>query len=201
MIKARLVPTVPRQDLAIGAYREIIQEGRKALAASRQASRAKALRYAKYIRARGFSRGYQDGLTVGSAECKTAAEELRHYYQKALDRARDDIYALAQELASQIVDVTLDQRPEIFTAWIHQSLVALKRSRNLHVSLNPRYKKLLDCINGQLPEGISTSLDPTIGSIDFRLEGECGGVEFAWRDLIAATPTRVKPQSSPGEGL
>jgi flagellar biosynthesis/type III secretory pathway protein FliH len=201
MIKARLVPTLPRQDLAVGAYREIIQEGRKALAASRHASRTKALRYAKHIRSRGFSKGYKDGLATGSAECKAAVEELRHYYQRALDSAQEDIYALARELATQIVDTTLAERPEIFTAWILQALTALKHSRSLHLRFNPRYQKLLECITAQLPEGISACLDPAIGSIDFRLEGEIGGVEFAWRDLITGTPTRSTSHSPPSEGL
>jgi flagellar biosynthesis/type III secretory pathway protein FliH len=201
MIKARLVPAPLRQDLAIGAYREILQEGRKALSASRRASRAKTLRYAKHIRARGFSRGYQEGLKVSSSECKEAVEELRNCYQRVLDNAQQDLQVLAEQLASQIIDATIVVKPEIFAAWILEARNALKASKAFHLSLNPRYQNLLEHLATTLPEGIATRLDPTIGSLDFRLEGDVGGVEFAWRKALTGMAAELQARPEASEAL
>lgn len=199
MIKARLVSTPLKQDLGIGAYRQVLREGRKAIAASRQASRAKALRYAAFIRARGFTRGYQEGLAAGKAECSAAIEGLRSCYHKALDSAHNDIQQIARELASQIIDTAIIEKPEIFALWIKQATTALKRSKALHLTLNPRYETLLGYVTTQLPEGTTTSLDPAIGSIDFKLDGELGGVEFAWRDVVSAAAAQPLAWASPNE--
>lgn len=188
MIKARLLPASLTQDVVIDTYRQVVREGRSAVAASRRASRSKALRYVKHLRSRGFTKGYLDGLSAARSDIQAAMEDLRNCYHDALSNAQQDIQSLAQQLATQVVDASIVEQPEIFAVWVQKAIAALKRSRTLHLSLNPRYKGVLCTIATHLPEGVSIALDPTAASIDFRLEGDMGGIEFSWREVISMHP-------------
>jgi flagellar biosynthesis/type III secretory pathway protein FliH len=194
MIKARLLPASLKQDVVVDAYRQVLREGRLAVANSRRASRLKALRYAKYLRSRGFTKGYQEGLSAARADTCAALDALRGCYNAALFNAQQDIQTLAQQLAIQFIDASIVERPEIFARWVQQAIATLKRSRSLHLGLNPRYDGILSSIVAHLPAGISVTLNPDADPIDFRLEGEFGGIEFAWREVI--TPSALQQPSS-----
>ncbi len=194
-----MIPSHLTQELAVGAYRQALQDGRAAIASSRRMSRTKALRYARHIRARGFNTGYQEGLRRAQDDCSAAIEELCNCYHKALDGAQEDIQRLARELATQIIDSTLTERPETLALWVQRAVTALKNSKTLHLTLHTRYAGLLSSLSSHLPAGVSASLDPAIDTIDFKLEGESGGIEFAWRNAISTTAAQSAPNRSEAE--
>lgn len=184
MINARLLPTSLPPDLSIKNYRAIIEGGRNQIAQQQNRSRGKALTYARHIRAKGFNKGYQEGLEAARAECLQAMRAMRECYEQALDAARQDALAIARNLAEKIVDTTLLGHPEALLAWIQQSTAILKRGRNLNLSYHPRYEAMLHQIAPHLPSGITISSDPNLSDSDFVLQSDSGGVEFSWRTAL-----------------
>jgi flagellar biosynthesis/type III secretory pathway protein FliH len=184
MLKARLVPTQLAPDITVQTFKQTIKLGRSVLCEERKKSRHKACRYAKHIRARGFSKGYQEGLAAAQEECAAALRALRSCYEDALSAAKHDAHALATALAERIIDSTLLERPEVLLAWIQESLQMLKRSRTLHLSFQPRYSGVMQQVMPHLPEGITAQADSSLTEADFIMNGESGGVEFSWRNIL-----------------
>jgi flagellar biosynthesis/type III secretory pathway protein FliH len=184
MRKARLVPTQLAPEITVQTFKQTLTMGRSVLCDERKKSRQKASRYAKYIRARGFTTGYQAGLAAAQEECAAALRALRSCYEDALTAAKNDAHALATALAERIIDSTLLERPEVLLAWIQESVQMLKRSRNLHLSFQPRYAGVMQQVMPHLPEGVTAQADASLTDADFILSGDSGGVEFSWRNIL-----------------
>jgi flagellar biosynthesis/type III secretory pathway protein FliH len=184
MIRARLVTTRPSADISFESFRNTITLGRAAICQERKRSRNKACRYAKFIRSRGFTTGYAEGLATAQAECTAALHAIRSCYEDAVDSARGDTHALAIALAERIIDSALRERPELLLAWIQESLLILKRSRSLHLTFQPQYRGVMQHISKDLPNGITVQEDPSLTDADFIISNEHGGVEFSWRDTL-----------------
>jgi flagellar biosynthesis/type III secretory pathway protein FliH len=194
MIRARLVPTQLSPDIPVQTFRHTVSLGRQVICEERKRSRAKACRYAKHVRARGFEKGYQEGLAAAQAECAAALQALRNCYEEAINAAKSDTQALATNLAERIIDTTLMARPEVLLAWIQESLQILKRARSLHLAFQPRYQGIMEQVSEHLPDGVTIQADPSLTEADFILSSESGGVEFSWRDIL-----RERPHYSPQE--
>lgn len=193
MIRARLNQTKLSADIPVQTFRQTIALGRQVICEERKRSRVKACRYARHIRAHGFTRGYTDGVAAAQAECIAVLQGLRHCYEEAINAAKSDTQALAKELAERIIDSTLFSRPEVLLMWIQECLQILKRSRSLHLSFNPLYQGVMQRISEQLPAGINLKLDPSLTNTDFILSSDQGGIEFCWRDILNE-PTTYKAQ-------
>lgn len=185
MLRARLLPTRIAPDVTVRTFKDTVRLGRQVLSEERRRSRQKAHRYAKHVRQRGFSKGYQEGLAAAQSECAAALHALRSCYEDALIAARDDTHALATSLATRIIDSTLLERPEVLLAWIQESLQLLKRSRNLTISFRPRYFDVMQQIAAHIPQGITAQVDPTLTDADFAINGDSGGIEFSWRNALS----------------
>lgn len=192
MLRARLLPTQIAPDVTVQTFKDTVTLGRQVLSEERRRSRQKAHRYARHIRERGFTKGYQEGLAAAQAECTAALRALRSCYEDALTAARNDTHALATSLAERIIDSTLLERPEVLLAWIQESLQLLKRSRNLQISFQPRYSGVMQQIAAHLPQGITAQVDPALTDADFAINGDSGGVEFSWRNALS---DHVSPRS------
>ena len=192
MLRARLVPTQIAPDVPVQTFKDTVGLGRQVLAKERQRSRQKAHRYARHIRERGYSKGYQEGLAAAQAECAAALRAIRSCYEDALTAAKHDTHALATTLAERIIDSTLLERPEVLLAWIQEALQLLKRSRNLHISFQPQYCGVMQQIAEHLPQGITAHVDPALTDADFAINGDSGGIEFSWRNAIS---DRLSPNS------
>lgn len=192
MLRARLLPTQIAPDVTVQTFKDTVTLGRQVLSEERRRSRQKAHRYARHIRERSFSKGYQDGLAAAQAECTAALRALRSCYEDALTAASNDAHVLACSLAERIIDSTLLERPEVLLAWIQESLRLLKRSRNLHISFQPRYSGVMQQIAEHLPEGITAQVDPKLIDADFAIAGDSGGVEFSWKNALS---DHVRPSS------
>lgn len=186
MIRTQLNPTQLSPDISVQTFSHTLALGRQSICEERKRSRSKACRYAKRIRARGFSRGYSDGLSAAQAECTATLQALRSCYEDAINAAKSDAQALATNLAELIIDRTLLSRPEVLLAWIEESLQILKRTRSLHLSFHPRYKGVMQQLSERLPDGISVQADSSLTDTDFIVRSEHGGVEFSWRDVLYA---------------
>jgi flagellar biosynthesis/type III secretory pathway protein FliH len=184
MFKAKLMPAGITQDLSVSALRQTIKLGRTTIAQERKRSRAKSARYSRYIRRRGFSQGYQEGLAQGRNECIDIIKGLRSCYEEALNTAANDTLALATSIAERTIDTTLTTRPEALMAWISEGLSLLKGSREIHIALNKRYLNIINGISPLLDSGISIRIDGELSETDFIIEGSRGGIEFSWRSTI-----------------
>ena len=49
---------------------------------------------------------------------------------------------------------------------------------------HPRYESTIRRISTQLPAGISTSVDATLGATDFAITTNVGAATFSWRELL-----------------
>jgi flagellar biosynthesis/type III secretory pathway protein FliH len=188
MIRARLVPTQLSPDIPVQTFKHTMTLGRQVICEERKKSRAKACRYAKHIRARGFAQGYKEGLAAAQAECAAALQALRNCYEEAINSAKSDTHALAINLAERIIDSTLLARPEVLLAWIQESFEILKRARSLRLSFHPRYQGIMHQVSKHLPDGIALQADSSLTDADFILSSEHGGVEFSWRDILHERP-------------
>jgi len=188
MFKAKLIPAGLCHDLSVSALKETIKLGRKTIADERVRSRQKAARYSRYIRQRGFNRGYQEGLSLARSECVDIIKGLRSCYEEALSTASNDTLALATSIAEKIIDTALTTRPEALMAWISEGLSLLKGSREIHIALNKRYLNIIKEISPLLAPGVSIRVDRDLADTDFILEGSRGGIEFSWRSTIKSTP-------------
>lgn len=193
MIKSSLRPTPLRSESGLETFRQMIREARAIIAETRRCSRTKALRYARRTRTRGYSDGYRAGLQVAHDQCREVIEELKRGYLQILDKAASDIEQLARITAGEIVDSALMTHPELLRSWIQQSIAALKGVRTLKVSLHPRYTPLVEMLSMSLPEGVALSIEQISSAVDFRVEGETGGIEFSWRDAIQQMPIQAAP--------
>ncbi len=184
MLKAKLIPTGISTDITVQAFRKTIDLGRDTVAAERAKSRHKALQYSRFARERAFKKGYHAGLATAQQECLDAIKALRNCYEEVLRTASEDTRALAKSIAEKIIDTTLTTRPETLIAWIEEGLSFLKESRDLCISINPRYSALLDKISAQLNHGVSIKIDSNFSDKDFTIDSSRGGVEFSWRDTV-----------------
>lgn len=189
MIRARLRSTSLAPDISVQAFKQTVNLGRSVVCHERKRSRHKAYRYAQYVRARSFARGYQEGLAQAQHECLAALQALRNCYEDALSAAKNDAHALATALAERIIDSSLIERPEVLMAWIQEGLQVLKRARTLHLSYQPRYTAMMERIAPHLPQGITTTADGSLGEADFVISSESGGIEFSWRGILHDKPT------------
>jgi len=193
MLQARLIPTQLAPDVTVQTFKRTIQIGRKVLCDERKRSRQKACRYAKHIRERGFAKGYQEGLAAAKAECEATLRALRNCYEDAINAAKSDTHALATSLAERIIDTSLLERPEVLLAWIQEALQLLRRSRNLHLSYQPRYASVMQQVLNHLPQNITASADPCLLEADFTINSDSGGIEFSWRNALQ---DHLSPQQS-----
>ncbi len=178
------MPAGITHDLSASALRQTIKLGRTTIAQERKRSRAKSARYSRYIRRRGFSQGYQEGLAQGRNECIDLIKGLRGCYEDAINAAANDTLALATSIAEKIIDTTLTTRPEALMAWISEGLSLLKGSREIHIALNKRYLNIINEISPLLTSGVSIRVDRELSETDFIIEGSRGGIEFSWRSTI-----------------
>jgi flagellar biosynthesis/type III secretory pathway protein FliH len=182
--KIHAAPLSP--ELAISSFREIVSGARHELAKERVRSRNKALRHAKLVRSRSFKAGYSTGIATAQTEISALLSALRNCYDDVVDKAQNDTYALALEIARQIIDTTLIKEPTALISWVHQGLKILKSSQNVELSLHPRYNGIVQAIKGALPSGINTAIDPSVGERDFVLKdlSSLRGVEFSWQEVL-----------------
>jgi flagellar biosynthesis/type III secretory pathway protein FliH len=189
MIQARLLPTSLQPETSLESYRNLIAQGRQAIAQERLKSRTKALGYARHIRERGYQDGYAAGLKAAHDRCQAAIDALKARYDDALSAAKADVQQLAQTVAEHLVDKALLEKPEALARWVNESIALLKRSRTLKLGYNPRYESIMERVTERLPQGIVAYPDPTLESADFVLEADTGGVEFAWKKVIEDAPS------------
>jgi flagellar biosynthesis/type III secretory pathway protein FliH len=197
MIRARLLPTSLQPEISLETYRNLIAQGRQVIAQDRTKSRRKALQYAHHIRERGYKNGYEAGLQAAHDDCQAALHALRARYEDALLAARADALALAQSLAEQLVDRAFLETPEALARWINDSIALVKRSRTLKLTYNPRFEPIMQRILERIPQGVTASPDPTLQELDFVLEGEMGGVEFAWKDIMKHAALNSQHEEAP----
>jgi flagellar biosynthesis/type III secretory pathway protein FliH len=184
MFRAKLMPAGITHDLSVSALRQTIKLGRTTIAQERKRSRAKSVRYSRYIRRRGFSQGYQEGLAQGRNECIDLIKGLRGCYEDVINAAANDTLALATSIAEKIIDTTLTTRPEALMAWISEGLSLLKGSREIHIALNKRYLNIINEISPLLTSGVSIRVDRELSETDFIIEGSRGGIEFSWQSAV-----------------
>jgi flagellar biosynthesis/type III secretory pathway protein FliH len=191
MIQARLLPTSLQPEVPLETYRTLVAQGRQAVAQERLKSRGKALEYARHIRERGYNDGYAAGLKAAQEQCQAAIQALKARYDDALDAAKSDSQQIAQGIAEQIIDKTLLEKPAALAKWINEAVALVKRARTFKLGYNPRYEPIIQRVVDGIPKEITVYPDPSLSEKDFILEADTGGVEFAWRQILATSGLRV----------
>lgn len=184
MIRARLRPTHIPPEIPLLAYKNLLKEGRSKIATERLRARKRAHSYARFVRQRGFSKGYMEGLAAAQADYTQAMHDLRLRYGTVVEAAQKDTIDLAQSIAERFIEASAIENPKILAKWIEESLTILKHSRQLLITYHPRYERMMPLLAPALPEGISIQADARLKDIDFTIQGAAGGIEFAWRDAI-----------------
>lgn len=184
MIKSQLLPSRIPAECAATVYRAIMRDGRGAIAAQMLAARKRASSYARRLRAKGYSAGYEDGIRAARRDCEHALLQLRKAYSDAIAVATGDVQSLTYQLAEKLVDRAFLEKPEVLLSWLERALTLLKRSRALSIHYHPRYEHIMKLISSYLPPAVSSVSSDTLGELDFRIEGERGGVACSVRDAL-----------------
>jgi flagellar biosynthesis/type III secretory pathway protein FliH len=183
-MKAQLIGAPLRSDLTLEVLQNIQQAHRMRLVKQQQASRKKMLRYARWARARGFSKGYIEGASKHSEDVLQAIAGIKRCYHEALEVASQDTQVVARKLVTRVIEDISVNDSQHLEKWISHALLFLKKNRPLTLYYNPRYQDVIQNVRSNLPSSITVQVAPDLDHTDFYLEEDNGGIEFSWREII-----------------
>ena len=184
MIRALLTPTTTPLPLIMEMRQAIISQSRAQAAAILARAKKRGSSYARQAKARGYETGLQRGEAFALKQFKDISEKISHSYATAAEIARQDIARVACHIVEQTISSHLESNPSHMQRWINEAIESLKTNRSLTLRYHPRYEKIVTALLPALEPRITPLIDPTVGDVDFILEGQSGGVSFAWRELL-----------------
>ena len=184
MIPATLHPPSESLELAISASRALIQGSRTESANILARARKRATRYRQKAKERGYRAGAEQGQRESAIACARMIESLRDLYSTTIDTAHQDASLVASRIVEELIEQHLRERPEVICSWITRAVEHLKQTSGMTLRYHPRYESTIRRISTQLPAGISTSVDATLGATDFAITTNVGAATFSWRELL-----------------
>lgn len=197
MIKASLSPLTSCSGEAIEEGRHIVSKARSMAAQGAARSRARAQRYARYIRGRGFRQGYLEGIRRAEQDMERVVSGVRAHYAALGELARKDAQELALRVCEEVIDSSLSQCPALIVPWFERALELMKRSRKLVIEYHPRYAEAFRNLSPALDAHVEMREGVVGQQQDFSLHGELGGIDFCWRDVMGQALTSPSERSCP----
>ena len=196
MIKVALSPPTRSASEALEQGRAILGKARAMAGQHAARSRARAIRYARYVRRRGFNQGYHEGLARAGEAFERLALDVRAQYSVLCDLARRDAHELALQACEEVIDASLSRFPALIVPWLEQALELMKRSRALVVEFHPRYAEAFRNLPANLPAHLVMREGTPSQPHDFTITGELGAVHFSWREALKERFNSSTPRSA-----
>ncbi len=184
MITATIHPSPHSSEVALQTHRAVLTVARKDTADLLNNARKRSKTHSRKARESGHKAGLAEGLREGQEQFRGALQAIVHHYQAAADRATEDVMAVAHHIVEHLIGSHLQQHPEQLREWILQAVESLKHSRGLTLTYNPRYHDILSSYVHEFKEIMHVVSDPSLGSTDFELRTNAGGVSFSWREML-----------------
>lgn len=185
MIPTTLHPPSESFELALSTSRALIQASRTESAKILTRARKRATRYRDKAKERGYRAGVEQGQRESALACARMVESLRDLYSTTIDTAHRDASLVAYRIVEELIEQHLRERPEVICSWITRAVEHLKQTSGMTLRYHPRYESTIARGSAQLPVGLTTSMDPTLGAIDFAVTTNVGAVTFSWRELLS----------------
>ena len=191
MIRALLIPATPPSiaptpspALMLETHRAVVSHARKEATAILARAKKRGRTYARRAEERGFEEGLRKGNERAVEKFKEVSDKICQSYAMATEIARQDVAMVACQIVEQTISSHLDSNSSYMRRWIDEAIERLKTTRPLTLRYHPRYEATIASLLSSLMPRITPLLDPTVGDADFILEGQSGGVSFAWRELL-----------------
>ena len=195
MITATLYPPRPTPETSLETYRYVLKKARKEQAELLIRARKRGKSYARKARESGYREGLARGLQEGKEQFSEALRGLVTHYERAIDRATDDVMAVAHRVVEHVIASYVEEHPQQLRQWILQSLENLKHSRGLTLTYNARYQNLFAPFAEEFERILHTVSDPSLRDVDFILETDTGGITFSWREMLRTLSIKPPPHS------
>jgi hypothetical protein len=184
MKKAALIAPEHSADLSLEALIAARAEAITTTARRLSLAAEKAKKHARAFRCREEERGYEAGRLRANQDFHALCDELPRLYKEAATVAHRDAQTLAALLAEQILDLHITQIPESLLMWVTRASEILSSSRALTLLYHPRLTNTITQLKATIPGHITVRENSDPACPDFILNGDTGGVEFAWRSAL-----------------
>jgi hypothetical protein len=184
MIKVSLHVPPPHADNTPVEARAIVARARAMALQLYRNSRSQLARHLRVRRRQSFEQGYQQGLLQARSDLALISDGLRRNYGAMLDMARADAHRLALEACEEFLHerISLDASPLL--PWLEQAVEVMKLSRTISISYHPRLGPSFENLRAVLGENVTLTSGSPDQTQDFVVRGDCGEVEFSWREAL-----------------